>query len=72
MSKYIYIIELTETTKSFPKKEFYKFEIGDILHTTKNLTDAFMMESEDAAIDLSEYIESNFDYSAKIIEFKRT
>lgn len=72
MSKFIYFIELTETTKAVPKKEFYKFEIGGILHTTKNFTDAFFTESEDGIIDLSTHIESNFDYSCKVIEFRST
>jgi len=72
MIKYIYFIELTETTKAFQKKEFYKFEIGGILHTSENLIDAFFTESEDGVIDLATHIEDVFDYSAKVIEFIST
>lgn len=69
MKKYIYFIELTESRKAFPKKEFYKHEICGILHTTKILTEAYFTESEYFAHELSEYIEKNFDYSCKIIAF---
>lgn len=63
-----YIIQLTETTKAFPKKCYYQYETGSILHTTNLKSEAFKCASKEGAIILMKDIEEMYDYSTELIE----
>jgi len=64
----LYIIKITETTKSFPKSTYYKCEIGGTLQDVVNKKDAFVFECIEAAENIAEFIDDTYDFKSTIID----
>ena len=64
----LYIIKITETTKSFPKSTYYKCEIGGTLQDVVNKKDAFVFECIEAAENIAEFINATYDFKSTIID----
>ena len=64
-----FIVELTETTKAFPKKSYYVCEYGAILNETKIKENATKFDYRPAAENIVEFVNETFDYSAKVVPF---
>jgi len=66
----MYILELKETTKSFPKITYYHSIYDGILQDVKTKDEAKHFFSESDANIQKHVIERNFDYKCKIMKIK--